>query len=86
MKAIAAAEITSIVGKNVYKMKEKFDLDPWRHSSEVFQNKYSYYEVPEVDKWRLPLLNQLLATRNEMKVCGEDTETIDGLIESLCHS
>ena len=86
MKAIAAADIRSVVGKNVSKLKEEFDLDPWRHSSRVYQKKYTYYEVPEVDKWRLPLLSQLLATRNEMEVCGEDTETIVGLIESLCSS
>ena len=86
MKAIAAADIRSVVGKNVSKLKEEFDLDPWRHSSRVFQKEYTYYEVPEVDKWRLPLLSQLLATRNEMEVCGEDTETIAGLVESLCYS
>ena len=86
MKTIAAADIRSVVGKNVSKLKEEFDLDPWRHSSRVYQKKYTYYEVPEVDKWRLTLLSQLLATRNEMEVCGEDTETIVGLVESLCSS
>ena len=86
MRTIAAADIRSVVGKNVSQLKEEFDLDPWRHSSRVYQKEYKYYEVPEVDKWRLPLLSQLLATRNEMEVCGEETETIVGLIESLCYS
>ena len=81
IKDIAAADIRSVVGKNVSKLKEEFDLDPW-----VYQKKNKYYEVPEVDKWRLPLLSQLLATRNEMEVCGEDSETVVGLIESLCSS
>ena len=86
MKTIAAADIRSVVGKNVSKLKEEFDLDPCIYSPRIFMNEYKYYEVTEVDKWRLPLLSQLLATRNEMEVCGEDTETIAGLVESLCYS
>ena len=73
MSILAAAVIRSVVGRNVYNMKAEFDLDPWRDSSRLF------HDVPEVDKWRLPLLKQMLDNRYEMKVCGEETDTIDGL-------
>ena len=73
-------------GPYVYKMMDNFELEPLRDSSRLFQKKYNFHEVPEVDKWRLPLLKQMLDNRYEMKVCGEDTETIDGLIDSLCSS
>ena len=86
MSMIAAADIRSVVGRNVYNMKVEFDLNPWRDSSRLFKQKYSFHDVPEVDKWRLPLLRQMLDNRYEMKVCGEDTEIIDGLIDSLCSS
>ena len=83
---IAAADIRSVVGRNVYNIRAEFDLEPWRDSSRLFHKQYNFHEVPEVDKWRLPLLKQMLNTRYEMKVCGDDTETIDGLIDSLCSS
>ena len=86
MSRIAAADIRSVTGKNVFNMKNEFDLDPWMDSSAMFQKKYKYYEVPEADKWRLPLLTSLLTERQEMDACGEATETISGLIESLCYS
>ena len=86
MSVIAGSDIRSVVGRNVANLKEEFNLDPWKDSSRLFKEGYNYHEVPEVDKWRLPLLKQLLGEKNEMKVCGEDTEPISGLIESLCSS
>ena len=48
--------------------------------------KYKEIEVPEMDLWRLPLLKQLLAQRQEMEVCGEVVVEITALIDSLCSS
>ena len=48
--------------------------------------RYTYYQVPDSDSWRLPLLTNLLEQRYEISACGEETETVDGLIESLCSS
>ena len=84
MRMISAADIRSGLGKNIYNLKVEFDLDPWRCSSRLFQKEYKFYEVPEVDKWRLPLLKKLMATKYEMAVCDEETENITDLIESLC--
>ena len=86
MSVTAGSDIRSVVGRNVANLKEEFNLDPWKDFSRLFKEGYNYHEVPEVDKWRLPLLKQLLGEKYEMKVCGEDTEPISGLIESLCSS
>ena len=48
--------------------------------------KYKMYEVADADSWRLPLLVNLLQQRYDLSVCGEDTEIVQGLIESLCSS
>ena len=48
--------------------------------------RYTYYQVPDSDSWRLPLLTNLLEQRYEISACGEETETVDGFIESLCSS
>ena len=86
MSMITAQDIRSVTGSNVYNMEREFGLDPWKESSRTFQKHYKYYEVPEVDSWRLPLLTTLLTDQYEMDACGESTETISGLIESLCSS
>ena len=52
----------------------------------MLKKNYKYYEVPEGDCWRLPLLTSLMTERQEMDACGEGTETISGLIDSLCYS
>ena len=86
MSRIAAADIRSGTGKNVFNMKKEFNFDPWLASPGMVQKNYKYYEVPEGDCWRLPLLTSLMTERQEMDSCGEGTETISGLIDSLCYS
>ena len=86
MIQIAAADIRSMTGRNCHNLSQEFPLAPWSSSPGVLKSNYKYYEVPDVDKWRLPLLTSLLDKKYEMAVCGEDTDTITGLIESLCSS
>ena len=35
-------------------------VDPWQCSPEQLKQVYKLYEVPDVEKWRLPLLEKLL--------------------------
>jgi hypothetical protein len=86
MSRIAGSDIRSMTGKNCHNLEQEFGLDPWVAPSGAFKQKYKYYEVPAVDKWRLPLLESLLTERYDMQVCGEETVDITGLIESLCSS
>ena len=67
-------------------LKQEFNLDPWTRSAACFKGGYVGYTVPEVDRWRLPLLRKLLAKRSEMVVCEEEVDTITDLIDSLCSS
>ena len=86
MSKIAAADIRSETGRNVFNMKKEFNFDPWLASPCMLQKNYTCYEVPVEDIWRLPLLTSLMKERQEMDACGEGTETISGLIDSLCYS
>ena len=86
MSFIAAADVRSTTGRNCYNLSQEFNLDPWTSSHSLLKEKYSFYEVPEADSWRLPLLTTLLHQRYDMNACGDDTRTVDGLIESLCSS
>ena len=71
---------------NCFKLKEEFSLDPWLTTTGRFNTDYKYYDIPEVDKWRLSYLMDLLKQKYEMDVCGEDTDVVIELIESLCSS
>ena len=86
MKSVAASDIQSTTGKNCLSMKNEFNLDPLTMPASSFAKHYTMYQIPEQDTWRLPLLSSLLRERHEMSVSGEDTETISGVIESLCYS
>ena len=86
MSRIAGSDIRSMTGTNCHNLEEEFGLDPWSAPAVAFKQKYKYYEVSDVDKWRLPLLETLLKERYDMKVCGEETLDITGLIDSLCSS
>ena len=86
MRNIAGADLRSTTGKNCHNLRNEFQLDPWMTPSSIFKTKYKYYDVPEADRWRLPLLQSLMKDRYEMSVCGDETEDITGLIESLCSS
>ena len=86
MSCIVAQDIRSPTGRNCQNLKNEFDFDPWLTSPSTLKSKYCQYEVPEADKWRLPLLSTLLSQRYDLTACGEDTEIVDGLIESLCSS
>ena len=61
-------------------------LDPWSQPMMVFKMMHKGYTVPEVDHWRLTLLEKLLNQRREMVTCDKEVEDITGLIDSLCSS
>ena len=86
MSIIAAADVRSVTGKNCYNMVNEFNLDPWTKPVNCFAKEYMMYEIPAQDTWRPALLRSLLREKYDMDVTGEDTETISGLIESLCYS
>ena len=76
----------SVTGHNLVQLEREFDMDPWTVPSGRFKADYTGYEVPEQDKWRLPLLEKMLSQRKEMVTCGDDVVAVTELIDSLCSS
>ena len=81
-----ASDVRSVTGKNCLKLVEEFSLDPWKNSPGQFGKKYKMYDVPDQDKWRLPLLSSLLKSKHEMAACVDDLKTVSELMDSLCYS
>ena len=86
MCSIAAQDIRSVTAKNCYNLTEEFSLDPWTVPICRFNEEYKYYVLPDQDKWRLSYLMDLLVQKYEMDACGEDTDIVTELIQSLCSS
>ena len=83
---IVARNVRSPTGHNLKQIEKEFKCSIWTMSGHLLSNRYKETEVPEMDLWRLPLLDQLLAQRQEMEVCGEEVVEITALIDSLCSS
>ena len=83
---IAAQDIRSVTAMNCYKLEEEFSLDPWLATTSRFNTVYKLYDIPELDRWRLSYLMDLLQQKYDMDVCGEETDIVTHLIESLCSS
>ena len=83
---LVARDAGSVTAKNLSNIENEFELDPWVSSSAQLREKYTFYRVPEEDKWRAPLLVKLLDQKNEMTTMKENTKTISEVIDSLCCS
>ena len=84
LQSIVKNDVRSVTGKNCLMLSQEFSIDPLTVSPGKFNELYKNYAVPEHDTWRIPLLGTLLDQRYEMAACGDDIETVSGLLESLC--
>ena len=66
----------SVTGKNLSTLALEFNLEPWTKSAACFKRVYTGYLVPDVVRWRLPLLKRLLTQRSEMAVCEEEVQAV----------
>ena len=81
---VAASDIRSTLSKNCRNISDEFGINPWVDSPKKIRFNYKYYSIPEMDSWRIPLMNTLLRERFELDALGEETYTVNELIASLC--
>ena len=81
---VAASDIRSTLSKNCRNVSDEFGINPWVDSPKKIRFNYKYYSIPEMDSWRIPLMNTLLRERFELDAMGEETCTVNELIASLC--
>ena len=84
LRSIAIHDVRSFTGNNCHNLAKEFSTDPLRVSAGQLHRTYSHYDVPAEDTWRISMLDTMLKQRYEMSACGEDLDTLAGLIESLC--
>ena len=88
MYGVAAADVTTTTGKNLYVLRLETGLDPLATS--LVKIKAAVWSrvaaVPVDDVWRLEYLGKLLEARGDAHYGGEDTNQLTVLIDSLCSS
>ena len=65
---IVARDAQAATGRNLLKIQEEYDLDPWSSSVSSFKMKDIRNPIPEADAWRTELLKKLLLQKYEIVV------------------
>ena len=82
---IVGRNASTTTGLNLLNIQLETNLNPWSSSLSKFKDHFQTTPpVPEVDFWRIPLLEKYLKIRKEQITSCEDTEYINTLISSLC--
>ena len=86
MANLVSWDIQTTTGKNLRLVEEASSLSAWRPSNKLKEaiKKSETVEIEPANQWRIPFLSKLLGHRQELSYCGEDTEEISALINSLC--
>ena len=92
MANLVARNIQSTTGRNLAAIGRASGLSPWKSSNCKLKTqclkeaikKLETVEPEPSDLWRIPFLDRLLGHRQELGYCGEDTDDISSLINSLC--
>ena len=85
---IAARDIRSTLGKNIQKIRELTQLDPWsvrKTELHAALEQGLHIEIPKVDSWRPRCLANMLAARSQAFFRADEDEVVrlTSLIESL---
>ena len=85
---IAAADIRSTTGNNLFNLEKEARMDLtmenlWEMRRVLLDLKIL---VPNQDSWRLGCLRKFLTEKYELVAIDQDTEALDTLIDSLCVS
>ena len=77
----------TLLGRNLTKLCDLAECDPEQLSASVVKKNVKYKEVPEVDSWRVPMLQELLMSRDgELTIKNLDQSEITELIDDICIS
>ena len=71
---IVARNKQTVTGKNLSNLEEEFGVNPWLAKPSDLKVKFNVAEVPSDEKWRLPLLLEILEERRDRRMEGEEGE------------
>ena len=81
---IVGRDPKSTTSKNLLYIKKVSGLDPWDFSTQKIKMNLPVKEVPVEQKWRLGLMETLMAMKVDKFVIAEDSARICAMLDSLC--
>ena len=84
LASLVSKDIQSNTGKNLAVIQRTCGFNPRSVSPTVIRKHPVKTEVPALDQWRIPVLDNWLKLRREMTVNLQNTENISLLIDALC--
>ena len=84
LASLVSKDIQSNTGKNLAVIQRTCGFNPRSVSPTVIWKNPVKTEVPVLDQWRIPVLDNWLKLRREMTVNLQNTENISLLIDALC--
>ena len=84
LASLVSKDIQSNTGKNLAVIQRTCGVNPRSVSPTVIRKNPVKTEVPVLDQWRIPVLDNWLKLRREMTVNLQNTENISLLIDALC--
>ena len=84
MANLAAGWAQTVTARNLAHLQNLTNLNPLWDSLQVIKRALPVKQVPEVESWRLGLLDKLMEMRTDQQRAGEDVKTVTAMISSLC--
>ena len=84
MVQITSRDRRSVLGTNLYHLREITQLNPWTVTATQISNDTPISVVPASDQWRIEYLSKLLTIRNTMDSENVERAHINHLIEGIC--
>ena len=85
MLAFLCEDVKTKHGKNLHQLLNELECDKLELSSSFIKQNMKYQDVPQNEQWRIPLLLNLMAVRNNsMELKDFQDEEIDAMIQDIC--
>ena len=79
--------LRTVYGSNLFKTATECNLKTSELSSNCVKTKMKYFPLPENEKWRVPLINELLSVKAQNHILpGFTSKEIDDFIVYACTS
>ena len=78
-------DLNTVYGKNLYKIAQSCNTAIENLSPQLVKADMKYFELPENESWRLPVIFDLLNTRrNLMEITGFNVQEVEDLLKHVC--
>ena len=84
MASLAAEWAQTVTARNLAHLQDLTNLDPLWDSLQQLKQALPVKQVPEVESWRIGLLDKLMEMRSNQQKEGRDVKIVTAMISSLC--